>query len=160
MKKIVLALLLLLAMTGCGVKDIDGVFICEGTAVSTFDGVELTLYTEHAFYVTDGYLEKEVYSIYTPYDVINDYYNTTPEEYYNDLIHASNTWVSENGFSIEMPTNTGESIIVSNVTDYTDLSVFDEDNYPSKAVNKDKVVYEKFVEEYYPGCKLENMRNK
>lgn len=158
MKKLVIILLMALVLTGCGQpKDIDGAFVCEGDVVSTFDGVDVTLYTTHTFYVTDGYLEKEEYAQYTKYEDIEAHYNTTPSQYYKDLIYASENWVKENGFYMIMPIDTGDSIVATYVTDYTDLSAFSADTLPERALNKDKtkVVYEKFVEEYYPGCKLD-----
>ena len=158
MKKLLIVLLMFLVLTGCGsAESTSGTFVCEGDVISTFDGVDVTLHTKHTFYVTDGYLDREEYAEYTSHDIISKYYNTTPEQYYNDLVHASNTWVSENGFSLAMPENTGEYIITTYVTDYSDLSVFSEDALPVKALNGDKtkVKYKKFVENYYPGCKLD-----
>lgn len=158
MKKLVIILLMFLVLTGCeSAGSTSGTFVCEGDVVSTFDGVDVTLYTTHTFYVTDGYLEKEEYAVHTKYADIEAYYNTTPSQYYQDLIYACNSWVTQNGFTLLMPEDTGDSIIVTYVTDYTDLSVFSADALPENALNGDKtkVKYKKFIENYYPGCKLD-----
>lgn len=154
MKKLGLLTVMLFMLFGCNhevVKDVDGVFVCGyHTKTIMNDSIEFDSYIEQLITVTDGYIDTVENRYYITYDDIETYYKQTVDSYYDDLYYSYENMVSDPGFSVLAPMDTGEAIVTIDTVDYRNLSIFQKGYLPEKALNikGNRIVYQKYYDNY------------